>query len=185
MIAVPLRLDGGSPCQQLDTHLSERSWVTRQAPAFVMVADLDALPAAEDLPAGAEFQLDAEPDDQWLAMYHYRGQDRQPPVMRTVLLSAQAQAFASIRDRASGEVLAIGRLSIADGWAGIAAVEVAGKHRRRGLGTALTAAICAEAASRGVRRVFLQVETRNAAAAALYERCGFRYSHRYHYRIAP
>ena len=185
MIAVPLRLDGGSPCNQLDTHLSERSWVTRPGPAFVMVAELDTLPAAGDLPAGAEFRVDAEPDDQRLAMYHYRGQDRQPPVMRTVLMSAQAQAFASIRDRASGEVLAIGRLSIADGWAGIAAVEVASEHRRRGLGTALTAAICAEAASRGVRRVFLQVETGNAAAAALYERCGFRYSHRYHYRIAP
>jgi ribosomal protein S18 acetylase RimI-like enzyme len=185
MIAVPLRLDGGSPCQQLDTHLSERSWVARRGPAFVMVADLDALPAAGEIPAGAEFRVDAEPDDQWLAMYHYRGVDGQPPVMRTLLMSAQTQAFASIRDRASGEVLAIGRLSIADGWAGITAVEVASKHRRRGLGTTLTAAICAEAASRGVRRVFLQVETGNAPATALYERCGFRYSHRYHYRIAP
>jgi ribosomal protein S18 acetylase RimI-like enzyme len=33
--------------------------------------------------------------------------------------------------------------------------------------------------------VFLQVETSNAAAIALYERCGFRFSHRYHYRVAP
>jgi hypothetical protein len=29
------------------------------------------------------------------------------------------------------------------------------------------------------------VETDNAAAQAMYERCGFGYSHRYHYRIAP
>lgn len=185
MIAVPLPLEADSPCHQLDNHLSERSWATRPGPAFVMVADLDALPAAGDLPAGAEFRVDAEPDDRWLAMYHYRGQDRQPPVMRTVLMSARAQAFASIRDRAGGEVLAIGRLSIAEGWAGIAAVEVDSKHRRRGLGTALTLATCAEAASRGVRQVFLQVETGNTPAATLYERCGFRYSHRYHYRIAP
>ena len=185
MIVVPLPLEGDSPNRRLDSHLSERSWVTRPGPAFVMVADLGAVPSAGDLPAGAEFRADAEPDDAWLAMYHYRGQDGQPPVMRTVLMSAPAQAFASIRMRHSGEVLAIGRLSIADGWAGITAVEVDSGQRRRGLGTAITLAICAEAASRGVGQVFLQVETRNTAAMALYERCGFRYSHRYHYRVAP
>ena len=99
-------------------------------------------------------------------------------------MSAPAQAFASIRGDA-GEVLAIGRLSIADGWAGITAVEVTQARRRAGLGMALTRAICAEAAARGARQVFLQVETDNIPARTLYERCGFRYSHRYHYRVAP
>jgi ribosomal protein S18 acetylase RimI-like enzyme len=104
--------------------------------------------------------------------------------MRTVLMSAPEQAFASIHGDA-GEVLAIGRLSIADGWAGITAVEVKQARRGAGLGMALTRAICAEAAARGARRVFLQVETDNIPARTLYERCGFRYSHRYHYRVAP
>lgn len=185
MIAVPLPLDGGSPGDRLEDLLSERSWVTRAGLSFVMVADPGALPAAGELPAGAEFRVDAEPDDGWLGLYHYRGQDQQPPIMRTVLMSAPAQAFASIRVPASGEVLAIGRLSIAAGWAGITAVEVGSAHRRRGLGTAVTLAICAEAASRGASGVFLQVEAGNTPAAAMYERCGFRYSHRYHYRIAP
>jgi N-acetylglutamate synthase len=85
----------------------------------------------------------------------------------------------------SGEAIAVGRLSIAEGWAGITAVEVDPAHRRRGLGSALTQAICAEAATRGIRRAFLQVEIANTSAQALYERCGFRYSHRYHYRVAP
>jgi ribosomal protein S18 acetylase RimI-like enzyme len=82
-------------------------------------------------------------------------------------------------------VLAIGRLSIADGWAGITAVEVTQARRRAGLGMALTCAICAEAAARGARQVFLQVASDNIPARTLYERCGFRYSHRYHYRVAP
>jgi N-acetylglutamate synthase len=193
MIAVPVPLDAEavSPGRELDRSLSERGWTPRPGPAFVMVADLsdDAHPirdhAARELPPGAMFQVDAEPDQAWLARYHYRGQDRQPAVTRDVLTSAPAQAFASIR--AGDDVLAIARLSIAEGWAGITAVEVDPAVRRAGLGTALTGAVCAEAARRGVSRVFLQVETSNAAAIALYQRCGFRYSHRYHYhyRVAP
>jgi ribosomal protein S18 acetylase RimI-like enzyme len=188
MIAVPTLLDAESPGRELDQSLSERSWATRPGPAFVMVADLsdDAHPihghAARELPRETTFQVDTEPDQAWLAMYHYRGQDRQPAVMRDVLTSAPVQAFASIR--AGDDVLAIARLSIADGWAGITAVEVQPARRRAGLGGALTGAVCAEAANRDIRRVFLQVETSNAAAISLYERCGFRYSHRYHYRVA-
>ena len=64
-------------------------------------------------------------------------------------------------------------------------MEVDPAHRRAGLGLAITAAACAEAVRRGVRRVFLQVAEDNAGARALYERCGFRYSHRYQYRVAP
>jgi N-acetylglutamate synthase len=188
MIAIPLSLDTDSAGCQLDNQLSERTWLTRPGPAFVMVADLDhgGVPAPRPLPPGAEFRVDAEPDDAWLGLYHYRGQERQPPVLRKLLTSAPFQLFASIRSgRGHGDVLAIGRLSVAAGWAGITAVEVDTAQRRAGLGTALTRAICAEAASHGVRQAFLQVEIDNTAARVLYERCGFRYSHRYHYRIAP
>jgi N-acetylglutamate synthase len=189
VIPVPLDADADSPGRELDRSLSERGWTTRSGPAFVMVAELsaDVHPirdhAARELPPGAGFQVDAEPDQAWLARYHYRGQDRQPTVMRDVLASAPVQAFASIR--AGDDVLAIARLSIADGWAGITAVEVDPAVRRAGLGTALTGAVCGQAAKQGVSRVFLQVETSNTAAISLYERCGFRYSHRYHYRVAP
>jgi ribosomal protein S18 acetylase RimI-like enzyme len=188
MIAVPLPLEGaevtaeGAALIHFDNHLSERNWLTRPGPAYVMTAGLDAVPGDTGFPDGATFRVDAAPDDAWLGMYHYRGQ-RRPPVSRAVLMSAPEQVFASIR--AGDEVLAIGRLSIAGRWAGITAVEVSPPHRRRGLGTALTLAVCAEAARRAARCVFLQVETGNTAALALYERCGFCYSHRYHYRIAP
>jgi ribosomal protein S18 acetylase RimI-like enzyme len=189
MIAVPTLLDADSPGLELDDALSERSWTTRPGPAFVMTADLsDDADMVGDrgtraIPGDATFHVDAEPDQAWLAMYHYRGQDRQPPVLRTVLMSAPAQVFVSVR--ADDDVLAIARLSMADGWAGITAVEVSPARRRAGLGTALTAAVCAEAAKRGIHQVFLQVETGNTPAIALYERSGFRHSHRYHYRLAP
>jgi GNAT superfamily N-acetyltransferase len=177
MIAVPV------PLEELDIYLSERKWVTRSGPAFVMTADLAKVSPPPELSAGAAFRVDAEPDDAWLRIYHYRGRARQPPVIRKLLVSAEFQAFMSIRF--GGAAIAVGRLSIAGGWAGITAVEVDSAHRRRGLGSALTQAICAEAAARGVPRAFLQVEVANTAAQALYQRCGFRYSHRYHYRVAP
>jgi GNAT superfamily N-acetyltransferase len=185
MIAVPLPLplpdDGSAP--GLDAELADRGWAVRPGPAFVMVADLPLAAAGSGLPAGGVVAADASPDEAWLARYHYRGADTQPPVMRDVLTSATDQAFISIR--AESGVLAIARLSIAEGWAGLTAVEVDPGRRRAGLGRAITEAACAEAVGRGARRVFLQVEVGNAGARALYERSGFRYSHRYHYRIAP
>ena len=185
MIAVPTPLPGpGSAPRALDDHLSQRAWSTRPVPAFVMTADLPGPAGAPDLPQGTGLRMDAEPHDAWLAMYHYRGQEL-PFVARELLMSAEWQRFASIWDEAAGEPVAIARLSVAGEWAGITAVEVPAARRRQGLGTLITRAACAEAAAHGVDRVFLQVETGNAAALALYERIGFRYSHRYHYRIAP
>ncbi|HEX3513802.1 MAG TPA: GNAT family N-acetyltransferase [Trebonia sp.] len=181
MIVVPTQLD--SPAQALDQHLSERMWLTRPGPAFVMQADLPLGIHLDGLPVGHEVKASPEPDDAWAAMYHYRGQDHLPAVGRKVLTSAPEQSFVSIRD--GDEVVAIARLSIADGWAGITAVEVHAGRRRQGLGVAVTAAACLEAEQRDLARVFLQVEVDNAPARALYKRLGFRDSHCYHYRIAP
>jgi GNAT superfamily N-acetyltransferase len=193
MLAIPMPVPGpAAPPSALDDQLAERGWSLRAAPAFVMTADLrlhrptgsPGATRAPDMPPGTGLRMDPEPDEAWLGMYHYRGQEL-PPVARELLTSAAWQRFASIRAHAGGEPIAIARLSVAGGWAGITAVEVSPAHRRRGLGSLITRAACAEAARQGVERVFLQVETANAAALALYQRCGFRYSHRYHYRIAP
>ena len=168
--------------RELDEELARRSWPTRPGPAFFMVADLPLAVPADGL-GGREVLASPEPDDAWAARYHYRGQDHLPPVARQVLTSAREQSFVSIRD--GHEVLAIARLSIADGWAGLTAVEVHPGHRRQGLGVVITAAAAQVAGQHGVQRVFLQVEVDNAPAQALYKRLGFRYSHRYHYRVAP
>jgi ribosomal protein S18 acetylase RimI-like enzyme len=181
MMAVPLPLSAGAP---LDDLLAERRWPPRQGPAYVMTATVAAPARPLGLPEGTRLHMDADPDADWLEMYHYRGAATLPPVARQILASAPWQAFASIRDPA-GRPVAIARLSVGGGWAGITAVEVAADQRRRGLGTLITQAVGAEAARQGVSRVFLQVETSNAGAQALYERCGFGYSHWYQYRIAP
>jgi ribosomal protein S18 acetylase RimI-like enzyme len=179
MIAVPGVLLAGSPPNSLETFLAERAWVPRPGPAFVMTADVAdiRLPAAD-----TDFRLDPEPDAGWLALYRYRGQEL-PPIARTMLMSAPWQAFGSIRR--DGRQVAVGRISIGAGWAMITAVEVDTSSRRQGLGAAITGKLTAAAAARGARRIQLQVEETNAPAVALYTRCGFKLSHRYHYRIAP
>lgn len=174
MISVPMPMDGTS---ELDERLSHRSWPVRPGPAVVMTADLATVPAP---PPDVELHVTDEPDAGWLRAHRYRGRSDLPPVRVRVLMSAPSQAFVSVRD--GGRAVAVGRLSVSDGWAGITAVEVDPGYRRRGLGTAITLGICAQATARGVRRVFLQTEAGNGAARALYERCGFGYSHRYHYR---
>jgi GNAT superfamily N-acetyltransferase len=193
MLAVPMQIPGPTaPPSALDDQMAERAWSLRAAPAFVMTADLrlhgpagsPGVTQAPYMPPGTGLRMDPEPDEAWLGMYHYLGQEL-PPVARELLTSAAWQRFVSIRAHAGGEPIAIARLSVAGGWAGITAVEVSPAHRRRGLGTLITRAACAEAVRQDVARVFLQVETANTAALALYERSGFRYSHRYHYRIAP
>ncbi len=140
---------------RLDNFLAKRAWLLRSGPAFVMTA------AVADVPAPAlhtGVHLDPEPDPGWLAAYRYRGQEL-PPIARPLLMSAPWQAFASVRR--------------------------AGPDAPRPLGVALTSALAAAAADRGANRILLQVETANTPARALYARCGFRDSHRYHYRMAP
>ena len=182
MIVVPGVLHHSTPPGPLEDLLTERGWVPRPGPAFVMTAAIADIPARPD----TEVRLDTEPDASWLALYRYRGQDL-PPIARTLMMSAPWQAFASVRR--DGRAVAVGRISVAgapgEQWGAITAVEVDPAWQRRGLAAALTSALAAAAARRGARHVLLQVETGNAPARALYFRCGFGDSHRYHYMLAP
>jgi ribosomal protein S18 acetylase RimI-like enzyme len=173
MIVLP---QGAGPAQ-LEDHLTERGWLPRPGPAFVMLADAKSLPAGQ-----AEVEFAPEPDAAFLGLYRYRGQDL-PPIARTLLMSAPWQAFGSIRR--DGRAVAVGRVSVADDLGVLTAVEVDGTYRRQGLGTAITAGLAAAAAAQGARRILLQVETGNDPARALYLRCGFQDAHRYHYMMAP
>jgi N-acetylglutamate synthase len=190
MIVVPGPLQNDAAPAPLDHFLAERSWVLRPGPALVMTAAIADIPPVppDTLPPDTVVHLAPEPDAAWLALYRYRGQDL-PPIARTLLMSAPWQAFASIRQ--AGRTVAVGRISVApqsppdEPLGAITAVEVDATCRRQGLGAAITAVLAAAAADRGARHVFLQVETGNTPARALYERLGFRDSHRYHYRVAP
>jgi N-acetylglutamate synthase len=137
MIAVP------HPCGRPERNdltgiLDELHWAVRDDPATVMTAG--AAEIAREVAAGPPVTIDTMPDDAWLATYRYRGQEL-PPVAIRLLTSAPWQAFGSVR--ADGETIAIGRVAASGGWAGLTAIEVDPRYRRRGLGAAVTAALAA------------------------------------------
>jgi ribosomal protein S18 acetylase RimI-like enzyme len=181
MISVPY------PCGRpedagVDRFLAGAGWAVRSGAATVMTAPTATI-AGITPPDQVRVDFDAEPGDAWLARYHYRGQPDLPAAACQVLRSAPWQAFGSIRE--DGLTLAIGRVAVSRGWAGLTAIEVDPAHRRRGLARTLTGALAAQAAARGAAHLYLQVEDGNAAARALYHRLGFTDHHGYHYRIAP
>ena len=194
MIVIPGPLgaaapDGGQAGDPLDILLAGRGWRVRSAPAVVMTAGTGQVAGAGLAGTGeagtgtaSAVTFTARPDEAWLARYRYRGTGVPTAALR-LLLSAPWQAFASVV--ADGETVAVGRVSVAADWAGISAVEVDPRFRRRGLGVAVTRALAAEAARQGAARIFLQVEGDNLAARGLYARCGFVGVYRYHYRVAP
>ena len=197
MIVIPGPLgavtpDGGLAGDPLDALLAARGWWVRSAPVVVMAADIGQVGGLGRSPGGPlglgdsgaapSVTFAARPDEAWLARYRYQGAEL-PARAVQLLLSAAWQAFASLA--VDGETAAVGRVSVGAGWAGITAVDVDPRYRRRGLATLMTRALAGEAARQGTRRVFLQVEEGNLAARALYARCGFTEVHRYHYRVGP
>jgi N-acetylglutamate synthase len=163
----------------LDDLLVRCGWSAPRIPVIVMTARSETVAGYQ---RDVGMTLAAEPDEEWLKLYHFMGQPL-PPNAVPVLMSAPAQVFASVRR--NGRTVATGRLSLAGGWGGITAIDVEPGWRRAGLATAVTANLAALALARGAERIFLQVEEENVAARALYYRCGFTGHHRYHYRLAP
>jgi ribosomal protein S18 acetylase RimI-like enzyme len=128
--------------------------------------------------AGLELRLDDRPDDEWYACYAATA----PPLTvagRGVVEEHPAVVFASLRDR--GSAVAVARAAVDARWAGLFAVAVAPDRRREGLGAAVTLAALKEAARRGGRHVYLQVEVHNEPAVALYRRLNLRIHHNYRY----
>ncbi|WP_293786437.1 GNAT family N-acetyltransferase [uncultured Aeromicrobium sp.] len=134
--------------------------------AIVQVADLAAALPDPDV------QIEPSAGEAWLARY---GRVDDPAVARAVLEGPERVGFAMLED------VAIGRVVVTGEWAGLAAVEVAAEHRRRGLARRIVAAALAWAAQRGADKAYLQVSADNIAALRLYEHFGFTTHHEYVY----
>lgn len=157
----------------LCAELEARGWV-REVSAEVRTGGLAALTDVDDATASAaaEVRLTRTPDEDWLGRY---GRVDDPETARRVLTAGPSVWFAAIPGRAIGRLVVDGR------WAGFAAVEVDPAHRRQGLATAVMAALAGRALEEGASAAWLQVESANTGARALYDRMGFAVHHSYHH----
>ncbi|MFF8830270.1 GNAT family N-acetyltransferase [Streptomyces sp. NPDC015131] len=163
--------------ESLCAALEERGW-RREVTAEVRIAAL--APVAEPEPGGVLLSRSVDAD--WLRRYNRSG-EAGPHVLR-VLGGGPSVWFATLPG--DGDVpAAIGRCVVDGRWAGFMAVEVDPALRRRGLGTAVMAALARRALEEGASAAWLQVEEDNTAAAALYGGMGFAVHHRYHHFRSP
>ena len=161
----------------LRAALQATGWAER-SPTEVMVASAREVAAPAPLPRDLRLDLSGEPDEGWLSLYRYRGQQL-PPVALRLLLSAPCQQFASVRS--GDDTVAVGRLAVSRGWGGITAMEVAPSHRRLGLGRAVLAALARRSVELRAPSLYLQVAAENTPGRALYGSVGFSEHHRYSY----
>ena len=173
---VPTAQLPGRQARPADAAFAAAGW-QRLDDVLVLTAPLPAPPA----PA-VPVELSPFPDQGWLAAYRYDGAPP-PPAATRVLTDAEDVVFAAVRT--GGQLpVALARGVVTDGWLGVTAVTVDQAHRRRGLATAVMAALYRWAGERGAHSVYLQVLARNTPALALYRRSGLIEHHRYHYRRA-
>lgn len=141
--------------------------------------------AAAD-PGGPSLTLSDELTPEWLEAYR-RTRATVPGATEAVLRDSPRVVFASIAPggglsqqlglRAPGAAgttpIALARLGIGAGWAGLGAVWTDPAYRGRGLAAHLTAALAAFLRHEDVALIHLQVEHDNDTAIRLYRRLGF------------
>ncbi|KAB1503079.1 GNAT family N-acetyltransferase [Corynebacterium sp. 320] len=129
-----------------------------------------------------DLRLDDHPTPEWLSMYHFRGKPLPEKALRLLTEKIDGQmCFASLY--VDGHLAAITRGTITEGgsrnWLGFSAVEVAEGFRRRGLASAMGAAMLTWGAKHGAHAAYLDVIASNIAGRALYHRLGFSEHHRH------
>ncbi|MFE4051481.1 GNAT family N-acetyltransferase [Streptomyces sp. YIM B13518] len=165
--------------EPLCAELERRDWV-REVTAELWVGPLAPVADLGGEPSGVV--LSREVDGAWLARYRRKGVSE---VALRVLGSGPSVWFATVPGAGADAPAAIGRCVVDGRWAGFAAVEVDPARRRRGLATAVMAALARRALDEGASAAWLQVEDDNAGARALYDRMGFAAHHAYHHYRAP
>ncbi|MEU2875710.1 GNAT family N-acetyltransferase [Streptomyces sp. NPDC007070] len=165
----------------LCAELERRGWV-REVTAELWTGALAPVADRAEGAGGAGVVLSRTADEAWLARYQRKGVSE---VALKVLGGGPSVWFASVPGEGGGAPAAIGRCVVDGRWASFAAVEVDPALRRRGLATAVMAALAGRALEEGASAGWLQVETDNTGARELYARLGFAPHHAYHHYRAP
>jgi GNAT superfamily N-acetyltransferase len=100
---------------------------------------------------------------------------------RLATLRRIAQSVRFARIEANGRAVAVGAVAVDGDWAGVSVMRTSPDFRRQGLAARIVSALLGFAQQQGATRSYLQVETRNETAVALYETLGFTTAYQYRY----
>jgi len=90
--------------------------------------------------------------------------------------------FFALKLHVEGQLASCGQFALEDDVVGLYDIYTAPAQRGRGYASLLCMRLLKLAAERGARHAYLQVESDNAAARAIYHRLGFTDAYSYHYR---
>jgi GNAT superfamily N-acetyltransferase len=176
--------------EQLAAELEARGWTLEvtaliRVAALAPIADREVPDPRRTLPGAASpVALSRTIDDAWLARYQRSAEPA--PEVRDVLCGGPSVWFATVPGTEAGEPpAAIGRCVVDGRWAGFMAIEVDPALRRQGLASAVMTALARKALDEGASAAYLQVETDNEGAGALYDGMDFGAHHAYHHFRAP
>ncbi|MFC7487644.1 GNAT family N-acetyltransferase [Knoellia sp. CPCC 206453] len=179
----------------LGAEVLSRGWVAASR-TLNLTSSTERVAAAA--PGGPDVRSTDDLDDAWFAAYRL-SRPQVPEVAVGVLSGSPRQRFASIAlggglaqklgvstpGTRDPRPVAIGRVGIAHGWAGLGAVWTDPAFRGRGLAAHLTGHLAGEAHRDGIHLIHLQVEADNTDAIRLYERLGFERHSSYVYLTSP
>lgn len=165
------------PVPELTAELDRREWPTT-VDSLVMIAPIPTVVGRAPLSAASTraVAVAAHPTPAFAGLFEDRR--RLTEVTETEL----PQRIVTISD---GDVTLGGGMGTIDGtWAAVGAMNTRLEVRRRGVASTVLAALATVAADLGADTVWLQVQSDNHGAVALYEGMGFETVHRYRYRYA-
>jgi ribosomal protein S18 acetylase RimI-like enzyme len=176
----------GAPCRFTITEVSEPHDIDAQLAALGYArgeehVTMQKAVAASTPPPAVGMALSADPAPEWLAVYLSGLGPNRRDVAPAILAGLPVRRV-YVSCRRAGTVVGSG-LSVADGsLASVQCMATLASARRQGCARAVLSAIEAWAASQGCTHLYLQAESSNTAAIALYEAFGFRVAGRYHLR---
>jgi N-acetylglutamate synthase len=175
----------GAPCRFTIAEVSVPGDLDGRLDALGYARGEDHVTMAKAVAADAglpdDVELSGVPTAEWLAVY-LSGLAADRKAIAPALLAGLPSPRTFLACRRAGAVVGAG-LTIPDGeLASVQCMATLASARRQGCARAVLQTIEVQAAARGCRYLYLQTETANVGAVALYEGFGFHIAGRYHIR---
>lgn len=165
----------------LDSMLDRRGYAIEK-PTEAMTAAASAVATLTPAPTAPPVRTAPEPDAVWFDCAFGGDAPGERSVHEAIVHRiSRPRLFATVS--VDGRSVACGLAVSEGGWTGIYSMATRPEHRGRGLAAAVLHGLAAWAGERGDGRLYLLVQSDNATARRLYQRCGFAAAYDHHYRV--